>query len=97
MILLSGHKVERNTSNLKFQRRNKWGQLGKNLGGAEMPVELVRYQPLDDFPQQIVGVVPTVLALDKWICLKIYGQAAKRVNETGVLFVFLQPQFCFAA
>lgn len=35
-ILLSGHKVEREAV-LIVIRRNKWGQLGENLGGVKFP------------------------------------------------------------
>jgi hypothetical protein len=36
MILLSGHKVEREAVQAAI-RRNKWGQLGEILGGVRFP------------------------------------------------------------
>ena len=55
MILLSGHKAEREAAAAAI-RRSKWGQHGENLDGADMPVALVRCQPFDDFPTAGRGV-----------------------------------------
>ena len=49
MILLSGHKAEREAAATAI-RRSKWGQHGENLDGAYTPVALVRCQPFDEFP-----------------------------------------------